>query len=166
MLVVMTAAFLTIVMMVVMVMLMMMLKHLVELLLNRVCPLHCIKHLLSSKLCPSGACNSCGFIVLTHKLYRLKKLCFAHLVCVAENNTACVLYLIIEKLTKVLHIHLALTRINNNRMTVKLYLVGLNSSNSLHNVAELSNTRRLDKHSCGVILTNNLAKCIAKVTDK
>ena len=104
--------------------------------------------------------------MLTNKLYCLEELAFIHLVSMAEYNTACMLYLVIKELTKVLHIHLALTGINNNCIAIKLYLVCFNGANCLHNIAELTNTRGLYKHSVGVVLTNDLAKRIAKVTNK
>ena len=145
---------------------MLMLKQLVKLLFNRLCPLHCIKHLLGSKLVPIGAYYSCRGIMLTHKPYSLQKLCLARFLNVAEDYTVSVLYLVVEEFTKILHIHLAFSSINDYSIAVKLYVISFYVVNCLYNVAELSNTRGLDKHSVGRILGNNLFKRIAKVAYK
>ena len=147
-------------------MMMLVLKQLVELLGNSSGTFHSIKHLRSGQLIPIGAYNSCRFVVLTNKLYSLVELFLAHLTRMAEYDTSRMLYLIVKELTKVLHIHLTFSGINNNCATVKLYVVIFNRVNRLHNVAELSNSRRLDKHSVGVIFAYNFAKRITKISNK
>ena len=111
-------ALFTVLVVMMLVMLVMMLKHFVKVFLNRICALHCIEHLLCRKLCPIGAYNSCRLVMLTNKLYRLAKLLLARLLCVTEDNTARVLYLIVKELTEVLHIHLALSGINDDRAAI------------------------------------------------
>ena len=89
---------------------------------------------------------------------RLFKLCFLSRLRMRENDAGCVLDLIAEELTEVLHIHLALVCINNGGEGVKLCLLAANGGRRLDNVGELTNARGLNNNSVGVILLENLAK--------
>jgi hypothetical protein len=85
---------------------------------------------------------------------------------VAEENAACVLDLIAEELTEVLHIHLALVYVNYGNRAVDLGILKLSRKHGLSNVRELSNARWLDKDTIGRILLNDLLESLAEVSDE
>ena len=83
-----------------------------------------------------------------------------------ENNCRSILYLVIEKLAEVLHIHLALAGINNNRITVEFSSFGFNALNCADNVGKFTNTRRLDYNSVRIIFFKNLGERRRKISYK
>ena len=56
----------------------------------------------------------------------------------AENYTACMLNLVIEKFAEILLIHSAFFRVNNGCKAVKLYVVAVNFAYCGDNIAEFS----------------------------
>ena len=84
----------------------------------------------------------------------------------AENDAGRVFYLIIKELTEVLHIHLALCRVDYDSRSIKNGVFSFNTLNSRDNVAELTDTRGLDKNSVGLVLVKHLDKCLAEISDK
>ena len=76
--------------------------------------------------------------MLTDKRYRLFKLCLRGMVGMAEYNTACMLDLVIEKFSEILHVHLAFVHINHNGIAVKHSVNGINRFYCAYDIAELS----------------------------
>jgi hypothetical protein len=105
-------------------------------------------------------------ILLSDERESLLKLCIGGLVGVAEENAACVLDLIAEELTEVLHIHLALVYVNYGNRAVDLGVLKLGSKHGFCNVRELSNSRGLDENAVGRIFLNYLLESLAKVSDE
>ncbi len=73
-------------------------------------------------------------VFLSDKLNCIFKLFFLYGICVAHNNRACVLYLIIEKFTEILHIHFALSGINNSCKCIENDILICNALNSFNNI--------------------------------
>ena len=57
----------------------------------------------------------------------------------AENETACICYLIIKEFTEILHIHLIFLSVNNSCEAVKLYVMCVDILYCTDNVTELAN---------------------------
>jgi hypothetical protein len=82
--------------------------------------LHCLQNLLAVKLTPGSGYNCCLGVVLPYKLYGGCRLFVGGYVGVAEHNASRRFHLIVEEFAKILHIHLALSRINNGGKAVYL----------------------------------------------
>ena len=74
----------------------------------------------------------------------------------AEENAACIFNLVSKKLTKVLHIHLALVYVNDRNRAVYLSVFKLCLKNCLGNVGKLSYAGRLDENTVRLIVAYNL----------
>ena len=84
--------------------------------------LHSLQYLIPGKLLQWG-CDNGGFLIeRTQKLYCCLYLFSRSLICSAENDCSCILNLIIEELTKISHIHLALCHIHHGGEAVELQL--------------------------------------------
>ena len=127
---------------------------------------HSVNKLLSCKLIPIGSNDRRSRIKLLQAMNALSKLFFGKSACMAENKTACVCYLIVEKFTEILLIHLALLCVNNSGEAVKNDIVSVDILNGTDNVAELSNAGRLDKNTVGSIIGKNLFKSLSEISDK
>ena len=99
-----------------------------------------------------------------YKRDRLLKLCVGSPVGMAENDTTRVFYLVVEKLTEVLHIHFALVDVYHDGKAVQLHVLCLGIPYGADNVAQLTDTRRLDKHSVGRVFGNNVLKSAAEIS--
>ena len=137
-----------------------------KLLLDRITSLHSCKQLLCIKLRDRRCHKHRSIVVSLHKSQRLLELCLCGLIGMAENNTARIFYLVIEELTEVLHIHLALIDVGYYGKAIKLNVLKLCILYRLDNVAELSNTRGLDYHAIGGVLGYNVSECAAEITDE
>ena len=101
--------------------------------------------------------------MFTKELDRLGNLLFLGISRTAKHNTACVFYLVSEKFAKVLHIHFALIDVRNRGESAENSVFRIDSLNSPDNIAELSDTRRLDEYSVGVKFGQNLFECLAEI---
>ena len=161
-----TAITVLIMIVVVMVMVLMIVLELLKILCEGVALFHSGENILAVDVGPgSGNDNRLG-IMLTYELYCLLNLECLSNVGVREDNGGCVLNLIVEELTEVFHIHLALTCIDNGGEAVELCSFGFNTANCTDNVGKLANTRGLDDYSVGVVLFENLCKRLGKVTNE
>ena len=103
--------------------------------------LHHFKDLLTVKLRDRGRNDSRIFIDLTQHVHDLGCLFLIHNIGTAENNSACILHLVVKELTKVAHIHLALLRINDCCLAVQLHVdVLLYALHCLNDIRELADT--------------------------
>ena len=137
-----------------------------KLLLDRIASFHSFEKLFSIKICNRCSYENCAFVMLLNKRECLLKLLLSSLIGMTENNAACVLYLITEKLAKVLQIHLALVHIGNNGKAVEFNILSRRISDRSDNVAELSNTRGLNYNAVGRILIDNLTKSLAEIANE
>ena len=75
----------------------------------------------------------------------------------------CIFYLVVKEFSEILHIHSALTDIDNRDDVTKLCIVKSRIRDSLNNVGELSYSRRLNKHSVGMKFIYNLHERLGKI---
>ena len=118
------------------------------------------------KLIPGGSYDDRLGIMLTDKLYRLLDLMLLGAVGVRKNDCGSVCYLIVIKLTEVLHIHFNLVDIGNGGIAVEHNILGVNALDRLCNIGKLADTRGLDKHAVGMEALKHLGKSLGKITDK
>jgi hypothetical protein len=145
---------------VVMVMMLVLMLQMLELLCESIALFHSGENSRAVKLIPRSCNNNRLGVIFLDNMKRLFKLRFLCGLCMRENDAGCVLDLVAEELAEVLHIHLALVRINNGSEGVKLRLLAANCGSRLDNVGELTNARGLDNNSVGVILLENLAESL------
>ena len=103
--------------------------------------------------------------MLLEKRDAICNLLLGNIACVAEYDASRIFNLVIEKLTEVLHVHLALVSINDGRKAVKNSTLGVCIFNRFDNVGELTYTGRLDKDTVGSVLVDNLLESNGKVTN-
>ena len=84
----------------------------------------------------------------------------------AEDKAACICYLVVEELTEVLLVHLALLCINYSCESVQLYIMCIDIAYCIYNIAELSDARRLDKDTVRLVLFKYLYQCLAEITNE
>ena len=161
---VMSAALVIIVVMVVVVMLMpALLLEKLKLCLKGVALFHGLQYLGACQLAPRGDYEGGIWVVLPEKGYIGIQLIRAYLAGAAEYNCVGVLYLVIEELPEVLHVHLALVCIHNGREAVELQGVRAYVLHRPYNVAELAHAGGLYKYAVGGVLFHNLPERLAEV---
>ena len=84
----------------------------------------------------------------------------------AQYDACGVFDLVVEELSKILHVHLALLSINNGSESVENSAVRVRALDRLDNVGKLANSRGLDEDSVGSELGYNLLKRLCKVAYK
>jgi hypothetical protein len=131
-----------------------------EFLFNGVTALHSRQKLCTVKSLPRSGYNGCCRVLFAQECYGFGNLFFICALRMRKNDATRVLDLVIEKLTKVLHIHFALHSVNNGCKAVKRSSVSNCTLGSLYNVGKLTNARRLDENSIGLVLVNNLLECL------
>jgi hypothetical protein len=138
-----TTAFLVMLMMVmtamaflivVMVMMLVLMLQMLKLLCESIALFHSGENSRAVKLIPRSCNNNRLGIVFLDDMKRFFKLRFLCGLCMRENDAGCVLDLIAEELTEVLHIHLALVRINNGSEGVELCILAANCGSRLYNI--------------------------------
>ena len=129
------------VIMVVMVLMLMVVIILIQVAHIQLRMLHGVQNLLAVQLLPGSGDHSSLVIMLTQHLYRLCKLLLGHALGTAQYDGTRMLYLVVEKLAEVLHVHLTLLAVYNNDRTVDVYVhVARHILDCLHNVRQLANT--------------------------
>ena len=108
---------------------------------------HGVENLLAVKRIPRSCNDVCFVIKSADKLYCFCKFFFSCILRTAEDNCACIFYLIAEEFAEILEVHLALLGINNGRKAVECNIVALKLFNSANNIAEFANAGRLDNNS-------------------
>ena len=107
---------------------------------------------------PVGRCgydSSIG-IMFAYQREGFGKLRLGGFIGVAEQNTLCMLDLIVEKLAKVLHVHFALVDVNHDNCAIQNSVLKISVYNGTRHVAQLANTRRLDQNTVGLIVMYDL----------
>ena len=166
MLVVMTAAITVLIVLVVVMMLQRFLFKLFKSIRHCILALHRGKNILAGELIRSSGYNNGISIMLSYERYCLFNLLLANLVGMREENSRCVGYLVVIKLTEVTHIHFAFSRIGNGCKAVKNGVFGINLLYRLYNVGKLTYSRRLYYYSVRLIFLKHPCKCFCKVTHK
>ena len=126
--------------------------------------LHCTEYLFAVDLVPRCGYDNSVFVFASDELNRFFYLVRLCNVGMRKDNAGCVINLIVEKFTEVLHIHLALAGINDGGKAVELCVFGFYSLYGLDNVGELADTRGLNNNSVGCILLKNLSERRRKIT--
>ena len=80
----------------------------------------CMADRFSSKFFPWCRDDGCFCIFLTKCVYTLFYLFISHHLCTAHNNCRCMLYLVFEEFSKVLHVHLRFFTIYNSDSSIDL----------------------------------------------
>ena len=130
---------------------------------QRVAPLHRLEDLLAVKLRPRRCHDRGGRVLLAQQRHGGVELLGADALGAREDDGARVLDLVVEKLTEVLHVHLALVRVHDGREAVEHQLVGLYALHSADDVAQLADARGLDEDAVGVELLEHFFERIGKV---
>ena len=162
MLVVVTAAALF-VMIVVMMMLVCFLLQLLQLSLQGVLFLHSLQNLCAGQILPGSGDDVGGLIVLTQQSHHILQLLFTHAGGTGQNDAAGMADLIVEKLTKVLHIHLALVGIGHGGEAVEDGLLHLQTLHSADDIGQLAHAGGLDEDAVGMVLLQHLTQRLAEV---
>ena len=84
--------------------------------------------------------------------------------CMAEDDAACIGYLVVEEFTEVLLIHLALLCVYDSSKAVELYIVSVYILNSTDNVAELAYAGGLDEDTVRSVVCQYLFQSLSEVT--
>ena len=160
------AMLIVIVMMMVMVVVVMLLLKCTDCIVEGILVLHCRKDVCAGKLIPGSRNYGSGSVVLSNESGSVLD---SRLLCgvgMRKDNGGSVADLIAEELAKVLHIHLALTCVNNGGEATDLEVSALNALHRLDNVGELANARGLDENSVGIVLCEHLGKSLGKIANE
>ena len=130
---------------------------------QRVAPLHRLEDLLAVQLRPRRGHDRGGRVLLAQQRHGGVELLGADALGAREDDGARVLDLVVEKLTEVLHVHLALVRVHDGREAVEHQLVGLYALHGADDVAQLADARGLDEDAVGVELLEHFFERIGKV---
>ena len=128
---------------------------------------HSLKDRFAADLIPRGCNEHCVLVVLTDELDCFLLLLLIHNACSAEDYGSGMFDLIVEELTEVLHVHLALCNVyyGNKVINRDACLFG-NIINRSDNVRKLADARGLDDDSIGLEFVLYLNKCLSEITDK
>ena len=100
-------------------------------------------------------------------MHALLHLLTAHHLCTADDNNRCMLHLVFEKLTKVLHVHLCLFPVNHSdspgNLDICIFLYFLDCP---CHIRKFPNTGRLDDHPIRLVLLDDLLKRFAEITNQ
>ena len=130
--------------------------------------LHGREDLLAVHLLPRGRDDGGGGVVLAQQRDRGVDLLLAELARAGEDDAARVLDLIVEELTEVLHVDLALAGVGNGDEAVEDDLLVL-LRHVLHradHVGELAHAARLDDDAVRVVLRLHVLERLAEVADE
>ena len=125
--------------------------------------LHGLQELGTGQILPGGGDDDGGGIVLAEQADGGLDLGGGGGVGMGEDDATGVLHLIVEKLAEILHIHLALARINNRGKAVQYGTLGGGTLYGSDHVGELTHTRRLDQNTVGGILGQHLGQGLAEI---
>ena len=85
---------------------------------------------------------------------------------VGQDDTACVLHLIVEELAEVLHVHLALAGVHHGGKAVQHSPLGGGTLHGADDVGELTNARGLDENAVGGVLGQHLRQGLTEIAHK
>ena len=105
-------------------------------------------------------------VLLPDQLQRLCKLFVGGLVGVTEQNTTGVCNLVVEELTEILHIHLALVDVHHDDRAVQRYVFQACRKHGAGHVAQLADAGRFDQNPVGSVFRHDLTECLAEISHK
>ena len=120
--------------------------------------------LVAGQVVPGGGDDDGVGVLLLHQSDDLLELLLLHVLGAAEDDGAGVLDLVVEELTKVLHVHLALLGVDHGHRAAQLHFALLGHvADGLGYVGELAHAGGLDEDAVGVILLQHLPQSLAEV---
>ena len=105
-------------------------------------------------------------VVGSEKFHNCFELLLCHILGVAEDDSAGVLYLVVIELAEVLHVYFCLLGVNYGSESVELKFRVVEAFNCFHDIAELAYSGRFDKDPVGMELLKYLLKRIAEIAYK
>lgn len=131
----------------------------------QLCVVHGCQNLLSVQFVPR-CCDHCSMsIVITKKGRALLQLFICHTLGSAYHDSPCMLHLVIEEFTEILHIHLAFLSIHYNDGTVNVNIRGsCHIFHSLYHIGKLTHTGGLNQNPIRPIGIQNLLQSRTKVS--
>ena len=127
---------------------------------------HSLKKLCAGELFPRSGNDYRGSIMIFQKGDAISDLLVGHFTGMAEDDTTCVFYLVVEEFTKIFHVHFALVGINNGSKAVELSAFCVSVLYRLDHVGELAHAGGLNEDTVGSILVDHLFQSDCKVSDK
>ena len=137
-----------------------------QLLLHGITTLGSAQDLFTVQLIPGRGDNDGGGVVLAQHGNAILNLILAQLLRMAEHDAAGAGNLVVEELTKILHIHLCLLGVNNGSKSTQHCPLGVRALHSTNDVRKLTDTRRLDQDAIGGKVTNYLGQRLTEVTNQ
>ena len=131
--------------------------------LQRVLFLHGLQHLGSGQILPGGGDDGGGLVVAAQQGHNILQLLFGHSGGAGQDDAAGVFDLVVEELTEVLHIHLALVGVGHGGEAVEDGLLHFQPLNGADNVGQLAHTGGLDQDAVGVVLLQHLTQGFAEI---
>ncbi len=123
-----------------------------------------LKKLFSCQLTAGRRHDGGGLIMLPEHLHCLLNLPRIYHIGPAEDDGTCVLDLIVEELTEILHVHLALGRVHHRNRAVQLHVNrGSHIPDRFHHIRQFAHARRLDDNPVRLILGQNLLQGFSEI---
>ncbi len=138
-----------------------------EVVLQSVFLFHELKNLRAVQLFPGRGENVGGRVVSADFVHAFVQLFIRSAGGVAENDSACVFNLVVEKFAEVLHVHFTFVDIDNRGQRIdagNVLQIGIMDRDG--DIAELADARRLDKYTVGGVIGDNLFERLAEIADK
>lgn len=135
-----------------------------KLFLQRILVFHRLQDELTIELIPRCRDDGSVGIVFSQQRHSIHQLFLTHAVRTAEDDSSSMLDLVIEELTKVLHVNFALGRVSHSNKGVQLNIMVIQTLHSSDDVRQLTYAGRFDKDTVGMELGQNLLQCLPKVT--
>ena len=166
MLVVVAVALFSIVVMVVLMMMLRFSGKARQLGLQSIAALHGLQELCACKIVPRrGHDNRRGIMLLEQSNGDLN-LGSRHGIRMRENDASGVFNLIVKELAEILHVHLALSCVNDRGKATKNGTFIGRIAHGTNDIRKLAHTRGLDENTVGRILLQHLRESLGKVPDK
>ena len=131
--------------------------------LQSVLLLHGLQHLLAGEIFPGSGDDRGSLVVGAQQGNHILQLLFAHAGSAGKHDAAGMLDLVVEELTEVLHIHLALVGVCHGGEAVENGLFHLQALDGTDHVRQLAHAGGLDEDPVGMILLQHLAQSLAEV---
>ena len=128
--------------------------------------LHGLQELCARQIVPGGGDDDGGGIMLAEEGDSGLDLGRGGGFGVRQNNTTCILHLIVEELTEILHIHLALPCIYHSGKAVQNCPFGGGALHGADDVGELTHARGLDEDTIRSVLSQHLRQRLTEVSYK
>jgi hypothetical protein len=132
--------------------------------LQGILALHSLQELGAGQLVPGGGDDDGGGVVLTQEGDGGLHLGGGHGLGMGEDDATGVLHLVVEELTKVLHVHLALACVHHGGKSAQHSPFGGGALDGADDVGQLAHARGLDEDAVGGVLGQHLGESLTEVT--